>query len=320
MDSLIGNLFILALLLWILGKSASWALRSAVGLSRMLEIPEVVISLVIVTLISILPETTIAIISAFQGAPSLGLGTLLGSNVADLTFVFGVAALVSAHQPHAQKIFLQKDYQFLGLLLLPLILGFGGSYSRLDGMLLIAGGVGFFLSLARANIDHRRINHAPGRSALHNAGILFFGLLVMSASAYGAVVSAQSFAERIGFNPALVGLLVVALGTTLPELMFSLRALKKGHSALAVGDVMGTVIADATIVIGITALIHPFSFNPRLVILTGSFMLLAGLFVLSLFRSGKEITRIEGGALLAFYAAFVIVEFILRDWTPLVIQ
>lgn len=315
----IGDLFLFLALLLVMGQSASWAVRAAISLSRILGWSEFAISFVLVTFVSIIPETTIAVLSAFRGVPTIGLGTLLGSNVADLTFVFGVVALAARRPLKVESSFIKKDYVFLAFLLLPILLGFTGYFSRIDGALLVMGSGVFFYLLLKGNIKKKReFNHAPNGSLIKTIGILISGLLLTGLSANYMIGSAAFVAATLHVTPALIGLLVIALGTTLPELLFSSRAARHAHPTLALGDVLGTVVADATLVLGITALIHPFAFNPRMVILTGLFMFLAGLFFFSLLRSGRELTKIEGVFLLLFYTAFVLVEFLLRNWTPLV--
>lgn len=323
MGLVVEKVILLVLLLIALGKSASWAIRSAVGLSRLIGLTEFVISLVVITLISILPETIISVLAAVQGSPALGLGTLIGSNVADLTLVFGAVALAAPHAIGAEPAFIKEDYIFLGFLLLPLILGFTGNYSRLDGIILITAGVIFFFVMAEAkrrrggHVHSYVVSHSP-LSAVKDFLLLAVNLSIMGAAAYYAVEYAGGVASVIGIAPALVGLLVIAPGTCLPELIFSIRAVRRHHNTLALGDILGTVIIDATLVLGTVALIHPFAFNPRIIIVTGIFMLLAALLFFSLLRTGRRLTRGEGAMLLAFYALFVIVEFITRNWSPLI--
>ncbi|TSC76679.1 MAG: K+dependent Na+ exchanger related-protein [Parcubacteria group bacterium Gr01-1014_33] len=319
MEPILLNVAILFLLLFALGKGAAWAVRSAVALSRRAGLAEFVVSIVVVTAISILPETIISILSAIHGIPSLGLGTLLGSNVADLTLVFGVVALAARRKIGVELTFIKKDYLFLGFLLPPLILGFTGYFSRLDGILLVLASIIFFYIMLKAHPRKKeRENGIYKISAAKEVLILAASLIVMGGSAYYGVDYAKDIAENIGISHALVGLIIVAAGTTLPELIFSIRAVRRRHASLALGDIFGTVITDANLVLGITALIHPFAFNPRLIIVTGIFMLLAGLLSLELLRSDRALTKSEGVLLLLFYVLFIMVEFILRDWTPLI--
>ncbi|MFY9463299.1 MAG: hypothetical protein WAP52_03900, partial [Candidatus Sungiibacteriota bacterium] len=97
MGIIVEQIIILLILLLVMGKSAAWTIRSAVGLSRLAGLTEFIISLVVITLISIFPEAIISILAAVHGSPALGLGTLIGSNVADLALVFGVVALAAPH-------------------------------------------------------------------------------------------------------------------------------------------------------------------------------------------------------------------------------
>jgi len=189
---------------------------------------------------------------------------------------------------------------------------------RIDGAILIAASVLFAVIMLRTAREKRKkeVQAPPNFSLPISFTILAGGLLLMGAAAYFVVSEGEAIATKLFISPAIIGLLVVALGTTLPELIFSARAVREAHPSLALGDIMGTVIADATLVLGITAAISPFSFNPRLVIVTGTFMLLAGFFSLGLLRSGKELTKPEGALLLVFYAIFIIVEFSLRNWSP----
>lgn len=318
MEPLVGNLIVLLLLLLVVGKSASWALRGAISLSHAFGWSAFAVSFLVV-LVSILPETIVSVLAAVNGVPALGLGTLLGSNVADLTFVFGVVAIFSARPLRVETAFIKKDHLYLAFLALPLLLGFTGHYSRLDGILLIVSSIFFLWVMLEKTTSARRMPaNLNGFTLAKSISILTAALLLLAASAYYAVEYAVRLAGGLGIAPALVGLLVVALGATLPELLFSLRAARSAAASLALGDILGTVVADATLVLGVTALIRPFSFNPRLIVLTGFFMLLASIFSLSLLRSGKVLTRGEGVLLIAFYATFVAVEFILRDWTPLI--
>ena len=320
MEVVFEKILVLFLLLVVLGRSAVWAIRASAGLARIAGITEFVISLVLITLISVLPETVISLFSALGGDPALGLGALIGSNVADLTLVFGAVAIVAPHAVVAQARFVTKDYLFLSFLLLPLALGFTGSYSRLDGIILIAAGILFFWIMITSkrregNGTHRAINH---HSLDRELLILLVSLVLMGSASYYAVYYAREIATIAGVAPALIGILIIAPGTCLPELIFSVRAIRKGHATLALVDVLGTVIADATLILGILALISPFTFNPRIIIVTGIFMLLAGFLFFSFLRSGRKLTRVEGAYLLAFYALFIIVEFSLRNWTPLI--
>ncbi len=108
-------------------------------------------------------------------------------------------------------------------------------------------------------------------------------------------------------------MLVLGLGTTMPELFFCLSAVKRNHDSLAIGDVLGTVLADATVVIGLLALINPFSFPQKIIYIAGVFMITASFLLFYLMRSGKNITRKEAFMLVIFWLLFASVEIILNS-------
>ena len=107
-------------------------------------------------------------------------------------------------------------------------------------------------------------------------------------------------------------MLIVGLGTTMPELFFSLKAVKSHHDSLAVGDVLGTVLADATIVVGILALMNPFAFPTTIIYVAGVFMVGAAFILFSFMRSGKSVTGKEAFALIVFWLTFIAVESIIN--------
>ena len=108
-------------------------------------------------------------------------------------------------------------------------------------------------------------------------------------------------------------MLIIGVGTTMPELFFSLSAVKKNHDSLAIGDILGTVLADATIVVGILSLISPFSFPLKIIYSTGIFMVLSSFLLFYFMRSGKTITKKESYLLFSFWLIFVFVEIILNS-------
>jgi cation:H+ antiporter len=308
---MILNLIIFIAALGVVVKGSMMATRYASRLAESFHLSKYVVGFIIVAMISILPETLISINSAIAGIPSFGFGMLLGSNVADLTLIFAIIIFYTKRDIKVESGILKNRIVYPFLLLLPLILGFDGHLSRKEGLaLIIAGGAFYYLSF--------RNGARPGTSPVHHNGRYksFFMLLVSMAillvGAHATVVSATAVAQALGISTVLIGILVVGLGTTIPELFFSLRSIKKREDSLAIGDLLGTVLADATIVIGIVALISPFSFPGNIVYVTGGFMVAASLLLFFFMRSGKVITRKEAYILFAFWITFVLVEFMIN--------
>jgi cation:H+ antiporter len=305
------NLALFLASLFVLVKSADYAVRYSSRIAKIFRISEFIVSFFIVAVISAFPEGTVSIISAIKGIPEFGLGTLLGSNVADLLLVFGIVALFSMNGITVKSAILKKDLFYLILLLVPIIVGFDGNMSRADGIILILSGAIFFITLSiESKLFKKKFNEVKDHKWILNSILLLISLAFLLASAYYTVKFGVDFANDVRIPPFLVALTIVAIGTCLPELIFSLKAVKRGHDALALGDILGTVITDATILVGVIALIRPFDFNPLIIYVTGTIMFLAGAIVISFIKSGKVLSKKEGIYLLMFYILALIIEFV----------
>lgn len=308
---IIINLILCVLFLFILIKSANYAIKYSSRLAKNYRIPEFIVSFFIIALISILPETTISIISAIKGQSRLGLGTLLGSNVADLTLVLGIVALFSSNGVKVKSKILRNNLFYLILLLFPLLLGWDGRFSRVDGLILFISGSLFFVKLYFENRKfHREYSEVKREPSSRSLMFLILSMGVLLASAFFTVKYAVNLANDIKLPVILIGLTIISLGVCLPEMTFSLKAIKKKHGDLALGDIMGTVIADATIVLGIVILIAPFNYNVYNLYVTAAGMFFAGIFVITFMNSEHTLSKKEGIVLLLFYVAYIILEFI----------
>lgn len=297
-------LFILASV--VLVKSAQHAVKAISNLAHWLKLTEFVTSFFLVAIVSALPEGFIALLGAAEGYPNLAVGTLLGGNLADLTLIFGLIALVGMPIRVTREI-IKRDFYFVGLLMLPIILGFNGVLSRLDGIILIIAGVWFLWTLLKERRYFSKI-HVNGNQALKHAGIFLLSILFMLLASHFIIDSASSIAAGLGVPTLIIGMVLVALGTTLPEFTFSLQSIKKGHDGLAVGDILGTVVIDGTILIGLVALINPVPVDLFIWSIVGVFTALAIVFSLLFMRTDGVLNKTEAMALVFFYVGFVVVQ------------
>jgi len=308
---MIENLLIFAFSLFLVVKSANMATKYSAKLAEHFSISRYVIGFVIVAFIAILPETIISINSALQGIPEFGLGTLFGSNIADLTLIFAVLILLSGRGMKIESKVLKNVRLYPFFLLLPIIFGLNGHFSRIEGVALIISGALFYYLVFRNGTESSKV-FSNGDGKYKNIFLLLFAMALLLVGAHFTVSSATELAHALNITPILIGMLVVSLGTTMPELFYSLKALKKKEDDLAVGDILGSVLADATIVIGILAVISPFYFPVKIVYITGTFMIVSSLILLKFMRSGRTITKKEGLMLLAFWVAYAVIEFIVN--------
>ncbi len=304
-------IFIAALAL--VAKGSTLATRYAGRLAQSYRLSSYAVGFIVVAVISILPETFISIKAAFSGVPSFGLGVLFGSNIADLTLVLALIIFLAGRGVRIESKILRHHVAYPLLLLVPLVLGFDGSFTRIEGAaLVLLGCIFYYVSLREGGNEP-----APAESVgprWKNASMLLASMGILLVGAHFTVESAAAIAGMLGVNPVLIGLLVVGLGTTLPEFFFSLKSVRQRNDSLAVGDILGTVLADATIVVGILALANPFAFPKRIIYITGIFMLFASVILFHFMRSGRTITRREARMLLVFWVSFVLVEFVANSY------
>lgn len=309
------NLFFLAVALFLVIKSSNYAIKYASNLAHVFKLPKYLIGFIVVAIISILPETFILVDSALQGIPSFGLGTLFGSNIADLTLVFAIIIFSTVGGVRVSSKILESNKWYPFFLALPIFVGIDGNYSRVEGALLIVAGIIFYYFTFKRNhrsyVVQEESTHDNGYNfyrGLKNFGYLLLSMAVLLFGSHLTVKYGVSFAQFMKINPILIGMLVVGLGTCLPELAFSLRAVKQKDNCLALGDILGTVISDATIALGVVALINPFAFPKKTIYITAMFMVLASILLFHFMRSGKILTKKEALFLFFFYAVFVATE------------
>lgn len=294
-------------------RGATIAPKYAFKISSNFNISKYVVGFIVVAIISIIPETLISINSAISGVSSLGLGTLFGSNVADLSLIFAIIILVSGRKMKIESKILKDNKIYPLFLLLPLIFGLNGFYSRIEGLALIFVGVIFYYFSFKKD-DNTRKNYnvenvvVSNREKYKNISYLLLSMVMLLIGSNFVVSSTLSIANYIGVNSIVIGMLVVGLGTTMPELFFSISAVKKHQDSLAVGDILGTVLADATVVVGILAMIKPFYFPVKIIYTTGLFMVFASFALIYFMKSGKTISKKEAIFLFIFWLLFVLVE------------
>ncbi len=308
---MLNNLFIFLTALFVVIKGATLSTRYAARLADNFKFSKYVIGFIVISIISILPETFISINAAIQGVPSFGLGMLFGSNVADLTLVMAGIVFFTGRSLKVESRILKNNDIYPYIFLLPIFLGLNGNYSRFEGLALITTGAIFYYLSFKNGADENAIKSNDG-GKLKNFLLLLLSMAMLLAGSYFTVNSAVNIAGEWGVSPVLVGMLVVGVGTTMPEFFFSLKSAKKDDDSLAIGDILGTVLADATIVVGILALISPFSFSKKIIYVTATFMMFAAFILLQFMKTGKTLSKKETYLLFSYWLIFVITEFLVN--------
>ena len=290
--------------------SADQALKRLLNLAMFFRLSEFVTSFVIAGVIAVLPEMSIGVLAAVEGTSSLGFGVILGSNVADLTLVIGAVALFAGKLQLDSDALKSVRVSFLAVVL-PVLLFIDGEVSRIDGVILLLGFMLYLFTLLRTKRDGQAVagEKRKLRFVLEFL-VLAVSMAILFAGASLITENSQELSSSLGLPLFLVGA-VVAVGTCLPELAFALRACNKKHCGLGLGNILGNVLADSMLTIGIIALIQPI--KPRFLVSpfsTGVFVAISMLLVYALSRDGV-LDRKDGALLVIVYAIFIVMQSII---------
>lgn len=298
----------LALLLFslaVLALSADFVVDHAVRLARFFKLSNAAVGFLLVSVATSLPELAVGLQSALRGEVALSVGNVLGANLADIALIGGLmaftAGFIVSREDYAD---LTKALLIASVLPLFLLLDLG----KLTGVILILVFAVFFASIIRKRVELGGLAEVSKREAAASGVLFAAGLTGVFFSSDFVVSSALSISSELGLAQAFVGAAILALGTTLPELMVSLTAIKKGNVGLALGNIAGSCVTNLGLVLGSASLIQVLDAN-RLVF----FELVAftvGANALFWFFTGRgRLGRWEGAALLAVYFGFLLVVF-----------
>lgn len=280
--------------------------EGASALARRMNVPEIIIGLTIVAAGTSAPELFVSMVSALKGTPDLAVGNVVGSNIMNAMLIVGCAALVAPMV--ISKSTVKKDVPFSVMAaVLLIIIAYDSYLSRLDGIILLLGFAGFMAyTLMQAKKGMQQAEEAPSKmlSPLVSVLYLLFGLagLVLGSNLF--VDSASHVALSLGISEGVVGLTVVAGGTSLPELATSVVAARKGQSAIAIGNVIGSNVFNVLLILGTTAAISPLEIE-GITTIDMAVMLLSVALVWFFSRTRYTVERWEGAVLLGGYMIYL---------------
>ncbi|MBR1627841.1 MAG: calcium/sodium antiporter [Lachnospiraceae bacterium] len=315
------NIMILVVGFAALIKGADWFVDGSSGVARKFQIPSVIIGLTIVALGTSAPELAVSATAALQGSNEIALSNVVGSNIFNLLMVLGVCAMI--HPVPVDKVILKRDFPFsiattavlFVMSCLPQILRWellsrdmdenAGLVSRLDGILLLIIFIVYIVLLILDAQKHPEEDEkTTTESVITYIARIVVGLIYIVGGGQAVVYSAKEIARAAGMTETLIGLTIVAVGTSLPELVTSVVAARKGETGLAVGNVVGSNIFNLLFILGLSSFIHPVSVNIASVY--DLIILIATSLMVYLFsQTKKRIDRWEGLFMVALYAVDV---------------
>jgi cation:H+ antiporter len=300
--------------------------RGSVALAQRLGVSPLIVGLTIVGFGTSLPEMVVSVNAALVGSPGLAVGNVVGSNIANILLILGVAAVIAPIAVHPGAV--KRD--LLGMSAATLVyvgLGMSGQIVFWQGVLMLIAlmsYIGFTVWHDNKSNDeaaemHRDEAAEMGEIPLRTvsiAGIIIVGLFAVVVGAEWLVTGATTLATEFGIPEEVIGLTVVAIGTSLPELATSIVAAYRGHSDVCVGNVLGSNLFNLFGITGVTALFAPLPFSDKIVSFDLWILLAATAIIIPFMLTGRRISRPEGIVLLILYVSFIASQFVGMSGMP----
>jgi cation:H+ antiporter len=294
---------------------AEWLVRGASILASAMGISPLVIGLTVVAFGTSAPELSVSLMAALSGGSDLAIGNVVGSNISNILLILGLSACIAPLIVSAQVIRREVPIM-IGASVVVLLMSLDGQIGRLDGAVLGIGVVTYTtlsirdsrregIAASVVGVDVRILTGGPG-TVLRESARVVAGLALLIVGTSGVVQGAVAIAEAFGVSQLLIGLTVVAVGTSLPEAATSIVAILKGQRDLAVGGAVGSNIFNLLAILGITALVQPIGVPVEVLVFDLPLMVAVALACLPVFFTGGSIARWEGGVFVGYYVAYTV--------------
>ncbi|GAA0863721.1 calcium/sodium antiporter [Paraclostridium tenue] len=298
-------------------KGADIFVDGASSIAKKFNVSPMLIGLTIVAMGTSAPEAAVSVSSSLAGQNDMSIANVVGSNFFNILIVLGVSSII-AKLP-VEKETIKKDTPFLIFIsILLLVLSFNFNLSRLDGVVFLVLFVLFLINMIKSNISSKDVESSSGEAAIaieaidtktiHMPKTLLLCLIGIVGIVFGGdlvVDSATNIATSFGMSPNLVGLTIVAMGTSLPELVTSVIAVKKGETEIAIGNVIGSNIFNILLVLGLAALIHPMAVS-MVAIIDTIFMTAVTILLYIFIKKNNSLTKIHGIIFVIIYFIYLI--------------
>lgn len=287
---------------------AELLVKGAVGLAKGFDVRPTLVGLTVVAFGTSVPELTVSVLASARGACGIALGNIIGSNIANAGLIVGLAALI---RPLTVERKLVRREVPIGIFasVLFFVLALDGRIGRIDGAILFLGMAAFIIFVIRQAISEKANGAVEFPRSAKKIGLNLFlviiGIIAVVGGGHLFLKTAIFVAQMYGISEFFIGVTMVAVGTSLPELATSMVAAFRRQDDLCVSNIVGSNIINIFCGIGLAALVRPLTVDAGL--LGNEFLFLIGfsLALLPLLKTGLSISRVEGGILLAAYAAFI---------------
>jgi len=306
-------IFLIFIFCFVLVKSADAVIKTLIYFANYFKLSKFITAFIAIGIATSLPELIVNISSSIHNFPSLILGNIIGSNIADITLILGLSILLSSYSLNTEERLTQKNIFYSALLVLyPIILSLDKNLSRFDGLLIL---LLFPIYLLFLIYQQKKLLPLKEKERAYKKDVkkyLLLGLIslfVLLLSAELIVRFSALLAYQIKIPLIIVGLFLLALGTSLPELALSLRSVKAKTPEIILGNLAGSLVANSTFILGLSIIISPFQIKDFPIFLVSVAFMVGSLFLYTFFGlRGKRFRKKEGLVLILFYVAFVIIQ------------
>jgi cation:H+ antiporter len=292
------NIFLVVVSAFLLWFGANWVVDSAAAIARRFNLSELVIGLTVVALGTSLPEFLVTATAAFKGLGDISLSNIVGSNIFNLGLILGLMALIKP-VPTGRTLVYRDAFLLWGVTILVLFMAFDLRMGRISGIILMSLLIGYILLivLRYGKISEQAELPSQRTARWFDWPLLVLGFLCVAAGGHWMVEGASSLALMAGVSEWVIGVTIVAAGTSLPELITCLTASLKGRNEMLLGNLVGSDFFNFAGVLGLTCIMRPLEVSPSAL---SSLYTLVGmvLVVLVFMRTGWRVSRLEGLMLL----------------------
>lgn len=312
---MIKELLLIVLGFVLLIKGADFLVDGSSNIAKKFHIPEIVIGLTIVSIGTSMPELFVSTTSALQGSSDMSIGNIIGSNICNLLLILGLSALISPVKFQKQTHKVEIPMCFAFTILFMILCNMGQDVSFMDGIILLVLFLGFLaytLYVAKNGGNESEEGNEDTGSMLKNIVLVIVGIVALKIGGDLTVDNATIIAQYLGWSEKVIGLTVLAIGTSLPELVTSVMAAMKGNDDIAIGNIIGSNIFNMLMIIGVSAVITPLTYNVtyniQLIILLASLVLL---WIFPLLPPKDKMTRPHGVIYILLYIAYMVMLFVM---------
>ncbi|UCF97946.1 MAG: calcium/sodium antiporter [Spirochaetaceae bacterium] len=319
-DNIFVHLLVLAVTFLIIYKAADFLVDGAVGIAYKLNVPKIVIGVVLVGFGTTAPEFTVSVLSAIRGFPEIALGNAVGSVIVDDTMALGLGIIVAPVAIRVER----RSLRLFGLFLIAIdvlvfLLSLNGIVGRWEGLFLL-GILVLYLAYVIHTENRKRKTNTPINEELaehiKTGGLGMQGLRFLIGLA-GVILSSELLinssvyvAKYFGASEAVIGLTLVAIGTSIPEIVTCVVASRRGHGDLALGDIIGADILNVLWIIGAASVANPIQVEKRVILFAFPWMLGVVVLMLSLARLRYSLQRWKGILLVVVYLLYITIAIV----------